>query len=168
LLPVATFMPLDEILDGGGYLPVQRERGRGETIADDSAARDSTQIINSLGSEHPSDAANRVSGRGTTANFCHVQNPKHACEPMILAGRRLAQGDNPSNLTQHASWIANCQTIGWDISRYNATRANSAVASNADTGKNYGVRANPHVIVDHNWCGRRRHVPMFGAMLVPI
>jgi hypothetical protein len=71
-------------------------------------------------------------------------------------------------LTQNASWIANRQTIGWDISGHNATRADSAVVSNANAGKNYRVSANPHVIFDHNWCGRRRHITLFDAMLVPI
>jgi hypothetical protein len=84
------------------------------------------------------------------------------------SGLQLAQSDNPSNLTQNASWIANCQTIGWDISGHNATRADSAVASNANAGKNYRVSANPHVIFDDNWCGRRRHITLFDAMLVPI
>jgi hypothetical protein len=84
------------------------------------------------------------------------------------SGLQLAHSDNPSNLTQNASWIANSQTIGWDISGHNATRADSAVVSNANAGKNYRVSANPHVIFDHNWCGRRRHITLFDAMLVPI
>jgi hypothetical protein len=71
-------------------------------------------------------------------------------------------------LPHNASRIANRQTIGWDISGHDATRADSGVASNANSGKDYRVRADPHVIFDDNWCGRRRYLTLFDAMLVPI
>lgn len=83
------------------------------------------------------------------------------------AGPSLAQSDNSLNLTQHAGRIAHRQTIGGDRSRHNAARTNGAVASNANAGKNYRVRTNPHVIFDHNWYGRR-HTTLFNAMLVSI
>jgi hypothetical protein len=71
-------------------------------------------------------------------------------------------------LTHHASRIANRQTIGRDISGNNATRADSGVASNANSGEDYRVRADPHVIFDDNWCGWRRYLTLFDAILVPI
>jgi hypothetical protein len=71
-------------------------------------------------------------------------------------------------LTHNASRIANRQTIGWDISGHDATRADSGVASNANSGKDYRVRADPHVIFDDNWFGWRRYLTLFDAMLVPI
>jgi hypothetical protein len=79
-----------------------------------------------------------------------------------------AQSAYPVKLTHNASRIANRQTIGWDISGHDATRADSGVASNANSGKDYRVRADPHVIFDDNWCGRRRYLTLFDAMLVPI
>ena len=66
-----------------------------------------------------------------------------------------------------ASWIANRKTIGWDIFGHNATRADGAVATNANARKNYHVCANPHVILDHNRCGRR-YLTLLEAILVPI
>jgi hypothetical protein len=71
-------------------------------------------------------------------------------------------------LAHNTSGIANRQTIGWDISGHDATRADSGVASNANSGKDYRVRADPHVIFDDNWCGWRRYLTLFDAMLVPI
>ena len=84
------------------------------------------------------------------------------------SGLQLAHSDNPSNLTQNASWIADRQTIGWDISGHDTTRADSGVASDANSGKDYRVRADPYVIFDDNWCGWRRYLTLFDAMLVPI
>jgi len=78
------------------------------------------------------------------------------------------QSAQPVKLTHNASRIANRQTIGWDISGHDATRADSGVASNANSGKDYRVRADPHVIFDDNWCGWRRYLTLFDAMLVPI
>jgi len=71
-------------------------------------------------------------------------------------------------LTHDASRTANRQTIGWDISGYDATRADSGVASNANSGKDCCVRADPHVIFDDNWCGWRHYLTLFDAMLAPI
>jgi len=82
------------------------------------------------------------------------------------AGSRLAQSDNSSNSTENAGGVANRQTIRWNVSRYHAARAYGAVASNGDAGKNYRVRANPYIIFNDNWCGRRRHISFFDAMLV--
>ena len=68
----------------------------------------------------------------------------------------------------NAGWITDRQTISRDISGHDATRADSGVASNANSGKDYRVRADPHVIFDDNWCGWRRYLTLFDAMLVPI
>ena len=72
-----------------------------------------------------------------------------------------------SNLTQDASRITNRQTIGWDISGDNATRADGAVATNANARKNYHVGANPNAILDQNRCGLR-YLTLLEAILVPI
>jgi hypothetical protein len=71
-------------------------------------------------------------------------------------------------LTHNASRTANRHTIGWDISGHDATRADSGVVSNANSGKDCRVRADPHVVFDDNWCGWRRYLTLFDAMLVPI
>jgi hypothetical protein len=71
-------------------------------------------------------------------------------------------------LAHDASWIANRQTIGWNISGYYATRADNGVVSNGDAGKDDHVRADPHVILNGNVCGRRRDLTLFHAMLVPV
>lgn len=76
--------------------------------------------------------------------------------------------DDPSNLAQNASRIADRQTIGRDISGHNATCADSAVASNANAGKDDRVSTNPYVIFYQHRRGRRRHVTMSEAMLVPV
>jgi hypothetical protein len=78
------------------------------------------------------------------------------------------QAVQPVKLTNNASRIANRQTIGWDISGHDATRADSGVASDANSRKDYRVRADPHVIFDDNWCGWRHYLTLFDAMLVPI
>jgi hypothetical protein len=84
------------------------------------------------------------------------------------SGPDRLQSAYPVKLTHNASRIANRQTIGWDISGHDATRADSGVASNANSGKDYRARADPHMIFDDNWCGWRRYLTLFDAMLVPI
>jgi hypothetical protein len=69
-----------------------------------------------------------------------------------------------SNLTYDSSWIPNRKAIGRDISGHNAARADSTIASNANSGKNYSVCSNPYMIFD---CNRRRF-SLFEAMLVLI
>jgi hypothetical protein len=86
----------------------------------------------------------------------------------IEASYSVRSSAYPVKLTHNTSRIANRQTIGWDVSGHDATRADSGVASNANSGKDYRVRADPHVIFDDNWCGWRRYLTLFDAMLVPI
>ena len=71
-------------------------------------------------------------------------------------------------LTYNASRIANYQTIGWDVLSHDAARTDSGVTSDVDAGEDYCVRADPHMIFDNDWCGRRYHLTPFEAMLVPI
>jgi hypothetical protein len=71
-----------------------------------------------------------------------------------------------SDCAQHAGWIAGRYAVSRNIFGHNATRANGAAATNANARKNYHAGANPHVILDQNWCGRRRRVTLFEAMLV--
>jgi hypothetical protein len=71
-------------------------------------------------------------------------------------------------MAYNAGRIANRKTISRDVFGHDATRADSGVASNANSGKDYRVRADPHVIFDDNWCSWRRYLTLFDAMLVPI
>ena len=71
-------------------------------------------------------------------------------------------------MAYNAGRIANRKTISRDVFGHDATRADSGVASNANSGKDYRVRADPHVIFDDNWCGWRRNLTLFDAMLVPV
>jgi hypothetical protein len=93
---------------------------------------------------------------------------------LISSGqRRLAIGRSgtavdPYKSAHNTGWITNRQTISRDISGHDATRADSGVASNANSGKDYRVRADPHVVFDDNWCGWRRYLTLFDAKLVPI
>jgi hypothetical protein len=74
-----------------------------------------------------------------------------------------------SNKSAHnTSRITNRQTISRDVFSHHTTRADNGVVSNEKAGKDYHARADPHVIFDDNWCGRRRHLTLFHAMLVPV
>ena len=73
-----------------------------------------------------------------------------------------------SNPTQYASWIDRRYAVVRHIFGQDATRADGAVATNSNPRENYHVRANPHAILDHNWCGGQRRLTLLDAMLVPI
>lgn len=85
----------------------------------------------------------------------------------LFTRRCIEPCGNSSDATQDASRIADRQTIGWDISGHDTTRADGGVVSNTNSRKYYRVSANPDVIFDYNWCGRR-HLTLFQAMFVSV
>jgi len=85
-----------------------------------------------------------------------------------FAIRRSGNAVDPySNKSAHnTGWITNRQTISRDVFSHHTTRANNGVVSDKNAGKDYHARADPHVILDDNWCGWWHHLTLFDTMLV--
>jgi hypothetical protein len=90
----------------------------------------------------------------------------------VIATKRapvLVASHPGSNKSAHdACGITNRQTIGRDVFCHHTTRADNGVVSNENAGKDYHVRADPHVIFDDYLCGWRHHLTLVHAMLVPV
>src|SRR5262249_15540626 len=66
------------------------------------------------------------------------------------------------------SRITNHQTIGRDVLRHNATRADNGIAPDSNPWKDCHARGDPHVILDNSFRRWRRQLALLHTMLVPI
>lgn len=56
-----------------------------------------------------------------------------------------------SYLANNPAWISRCQTIGWNISCYNASCTNHTPFSYGDTTANDHIRCQPAIIFYSDW-----------------